>query len=49
MRLHGNPSVWWVGQFLKHLWRPQPWLQIELDKAETEMNFKNLIVGLVLK
>uniref|UniRef100_A0A4W6EKY4 Alpha-(1,6)-fucosyltransferase n=1 Tax=Lates calcarifer TaxID=8187 RepID=A0A4W6EKY4_LATCA len=25
-RLHGDPSVWWVSQFVKYLVRPQAWL-----------------------
>ncbi|CAK8692474.1 unnamed protein product [Clavelina lepadiformis] len=43
--LHGNPSVWWVGQFLGYLMRPQPWLQEDLDGVEKQSNFQHPIVG----
>ena len=30
-RLHGDPIVWWVSQFLLYMLRPQPHLQSMLD------------------
>lgn len=33
-RLHGDPSVWWVSQFVKYLVRPQAWLEKEIDPAD---------------
>ena len=45
LRLHGNPSVWWVGQFLRYLWRPQPWLDEELVRTQIELDFQHPIVG----
>ncbi|ROL43023.1 Alpha-(1,6)-fucosyltransferase [Anabarilius grahami] len=47
-RLHGDPSVWWVSQFVKYLVRPQAWLEKEIqetvhvrrtDKVGTEAAF----------
>ncbi|XP_075232780.1 alpha-(1,6)-fucosyltransferase 8 isoform X2 [Lycorma delicatula] len=44
-RLHGNPFVWWVGQFFKYLLRPQPATKTMLDTAAEKLNFKKPIVG----
>ncbi|RXM95478.1 Alpha-(1,6)-fucosyltransferase [Acipenser ruthenus] len=44
-RLHGDPSVWWVSQFVKYLIRPQPWLEKEIDEATRKMGFKHPIIG----
>uniref|UniRef100_A0A671Q8T0 Alpha-(1,6)-fucosyltransferase n=1 Tax=Sinocyclocheilus anshuiensis TaxID=1608454 RepID=A0A671Q8T0_9TELE len=44
-RLHGDPPVWWVSQFVKYLIRPQAWLLKEMvhvrrtDKVGTEAAF----------
>uniref|UniRef100_A0A3Q2CB70 Fucosyltransferase 8b (alpha (1,6) fucosyltransferase) n=1 Tax=Cyprinodon variegatus TaxID=28743 RepID=A0A3Q2CB70_CYPVA len=32
-RLHGDPSVWWVSQFVKYLVRPQAWLEKEIQQT----------------
>nr|CAG4650039.1 EOG090X03KK [Sida crystallina] len=45
IRLHGDPTVWWVGQFMKYLLRYQPDTQKMLDEAKETMNFKKPIVG----
>lgn len=45
-RLHAYPPLWWNGQFLRYLWRPQPWLQKELEKAEQQIDFSQPIVGI---
>lgn len=45
-RLHGDPIVWWVGQFLKYLLRMQPETQNMLDAARQKLGFKKPIVGL---
>lgn len=44
-RLHGDPSVWWVGQFIKYLLRMQPETQATIDAGMEKLNFKNPIVG----
>lgn len=47
-RLHGDPAVWWVGQFLKYLLRPQPSTVNMLKDAATQFKFDRPIVGLVI-
>ncbi|XP_072555146.1 alpha-(1,6)-fucosyltransferase isoform X2 [Paramormyrops kingsleyae] len=44
-RLHGDPSVWWVSQFVKYLVRPQAWLEKEIQEATTKLGFKHPIIG----
>lgn len=46
MRLHGDPIVWWIAQFLKYFLRPQPDLQKILDEAEKAQDFGHPIVGI---
>lgn len=45
LRLHGDPAVWWIGQFVKYLVRPQPHLAHDLEEAKQSLNFKSPIVG----
>ncbi|KAL3875017.1 hypothetical protein ACJMK2_037959 [Sinanodonta woodiana] len=45
IRLHGDPSVWWIGQFVKYLTRPQQHLLEEMEKTKRNLGFKNPIVG----
>lgn len=44
-RLHGDPIVWWVGQFLKYLLRTQPDTQTMLAINQEKLGFKKPIVG----
>ncbi|XP_012256247.2 alpha-(1,6)-fucosyltransferase [Athalia rosae] len=44
-KLHGHPIVWWVGQVLKYLLRPQENLQKVLDYSKEKMGFKSPVVG----
>ncbi|KAK2580528.1 hypothetical protein KPH14_006259 [Odynerus spinipes] len=44
-KLHGHPLVWWVGQVLKYLMRPQDSMQKVLDNAKDKLGFKKPIVG----
>ncbi|UYV70737.1 FUT8 [Cordylochernes scorpioides] len=44
-RLHGDPSVWWIGQILKFLLRPQEDLKAFLLQSEVRLGFKHPIVG----
>ena len=41
--LHGSPPLWWVGQLLAYLWKPQPWLLEDLEKFQEDL--KGPIVG----
>ncbi|KAK3595505.1 hypothetical protein CHS0354_021604 [Potamilus streckersoni] len=45
IRLHGDPSVWWIGQFVKYLTRPQQHLVDEIERTKRNLGFKNPIVG----
>jgi len=45
VRLHGDPIVWWIGQFLKYLLKPQPSTQRMLDDGIERLGFKKPIVG----
>ncbi|XP_007886281.2 alpha-(1,6)-fucosyltransferase [Callorhinchus milii] len=43
--LHGDPSAWWVSQFVKYLIRPQSWLEKETEEATRKLGFKHPIIG----
>ncbi|XP_067099820.1 alpha-(1,6)-fucosyltransferase [Osmerus mordax] len=44
-RLHGDPSVWWVSQFVKYLVRPQAWLEKEIRETTAKLGFSHPIIG----
>jgi len=48
-RLHGDPIVWWLGQFLKYMLRPQPHLEEMLDNTVTNLGFEHPIVGVHIR
>ncbi|XP_067011282.2 alpha-(1,6)-fucosyltransferase isoform X2 [Anabrus simplex] len=48
-RLHGDPIVWWVGQFLKYLLRPQEATKTLLDEAQRRHGFERPIVGVHIR
>jgi len=48
-RLHGDPIVWWVSQFLKYMLRPQPHLQEMLDTTVSNFNIEHPIVGIHIR
>lgn len=48
IRVHGDPAVWWVSQFVKYLIRPQPWLEKEIEEATRKLGFKHPVIGWVL-
>lgn len=45
IRLHGDPIVWWVGQILKYLLKPQPKTAQMIQDAIASMGFQRPIVG----
>ena len=45
-RLHGDPIVWWVAQFLRYMLRPQEELKKVLQATEEAMEFASPIVGI---
>lgn len=45
MSFHGDPPVWWIGQLVRYLVRPQKFLQDDIDTASKNMGFEKPIVG----
>lgn len=45
IRLHGQPFVWFIGQLIKYLLRPQPWLKEFIEEKTKEFVFQTPIVG----
>lgn len=43
--LHGDPAVWWIGQFFKYLLRPQSWTSETFDAYADRVRFQKPIVG----
>lgn len=48
-RLHGDPIVWWIGQFLKYLLQFQPKTQEMIDAGISKLNFRGPIVGVHIR
>ncbi|CAH0387109.1 unnamed protein product [Bemisia tabaci] len=48
-RIHGNPTVWWIGQFLKYMLKYQPATKQMLDDFGRKVNFQNPIVGVHIR
>uniref|UniRef100_A0A8D8Y921 Alpha-(1,6)-fucosyltransferase n=1 Tax=Cacopsylla melanoneura TaxID=428564 RepID=A0A8D8Y921_9HEMI len=48
-RLHGDPIVWWIGQILKYLFKPQPKTREFLNKYGEKINFQKPIVGIHIR
>lgn len=46
-KVHGEPHIWWVGQFVTYLLRLQPQTQALLDEAKSKMDISTPTVGLV--
>lgn len=44
-RIHGDPIVWWIGQFLKYLLRPQPNIEKMFAQHKEKLGFEQPIVG----
>lgn len=49
MTLHGDPTVWWIGQFLKYILKPRPETKAMLDNGRTKLGFKKPIVGVHIR
>ena len=45
LRIHGDPIVWWVSQFLKYLLRPQEDTAQMLADAEKDQGLTHPVVG----
>lgn len=48
-KIHGYPLVWWIGQVLKYLMRPNDQLQLLLDRKKNKIDFGNPIVGVHIR
>ena len=46
IRLHGDPIVWWVSEFLRYILRTQPDTAKLLEETEKSLNFEKPIVGI---
>lgn len=46
MKLHGDPVVWWIGQFLKYLLKPTGETRQMLENGIEKLGFKKPIVGI---
>lgn len=44
-KIHGYPLVWWVGQVLKYLMRPNDSTKMLLENKKNKIEFENPIVG----
>uniref|UniRef100_A0A2S2Q8G3 Alpha-(1,6)-fucosyltransferase n=1 Tax=Sipha flava TaxID=143950 RepID=A0A2S2Q8G3_9HEMI len=47
--LHGDPVVWWVGQFLKYIFRPLPNLSYAFEEYKNRVKFQKPIVGVQVR
>ncbi|XP_060867931.1 alpha-(1,6)-fucosyltransferase-like [Metopolophium dirhodum] len=47
--LHGDPAVWWIGQFFKYIFRPQPSTTIAFNDFAKRVHFQKPIVGLHIR
>jgi glycoprotein 6-alpha-L-fucosyltransferase len=45
IHLHGHTYVWFIGQFMKYLLRPQPWLSQFIEEKYITLGFQTPIVG----
>lgn len=48
-RLHGDPFVWWAGQFVKYVVRFQPETQAIIESNTRKVSFQRPIVGVHIR
>lgn len=48
-RAHGNPAVWWIGQFVKYLFRFQPETEAIIESRSKKLGFRKPIVGIHIR
>lgn len=46
IKFHKNPSVWWIGQFIKHLFKYQDHISEAIKTRKEKLGFKSPIVGI---
>lgn len=49
IQFHGDPSVWWLGQVVSYLTRPQSWLEKSLKDFENAIGFSHPIAGIHIR
>lgn len=49
LRVHGDPSAWWLGQFVTYLTRPNDMLKTDLEESKKKLGFQNPIVGVHIR
>lgn len=47
--LHGAPFVWFAGQLLSYVMRPNPQMRAQIDKARQQLQFQSPIVGVHIR
>ncbi|KAF5294264.1 hypothetical protein FQR65_LT10850 [Abscondita terminalis] len=47
--VHGNPFVWWVGQILKYIWKPQDITMSHIKQKFEEIKIQNPYVGIHIR
>ncbi|KAK4882688.1 hypothetical protein RN001_006007 [Aquatica leii] len=47
--IHGNPSVWWIGQILKYIWRPQNLIKTYINEKMRELKIERPFVGIQIR
>lgn len=47
IRHHGDPPVWWMGQLVSYLIRPQNWLNTAISDTARKLGFERPIAGYV--
>ena len=49
VKIHGDPIVWWVSEFLRYILRPQPPTAEMLKEIETEQGLQRPLVGVHIR
>ncbi|XP_045593798.2 alpha-(1,6)-fucosyltransferase [Procambarus clarkii] len=49
IHLVGDPAAWWVGQFIKYVFKFQPYMQEIFKTAEKAVHFQHPIVGVQVR
>ncbi|KAF5294269.1 hypothetical protein FQR65_LT10855 [Abscondita terminalis] len=47
--VHGNPIVWWIGQIIKYIWKPQNITSSYIENKMDELQIQNPYVGVHIR
>ncbi|KAK4882687.1 hypothetical protein RN001_006006 [Aquatica leii] len=47
--IHGNPTVWWIGQLLKYIWKPNNLTTNYINGKTKKLDMKSPIVGVHIR